>query len=271
MIRKLVVAAVVVIIGVVLLRKTWVGHQVETWWHDTREAMESRIPPEKRIKELRREIGKIDGEVKKAVNGLIKMEVSRNELRDDVAKLEETKTRRMSEVEAMKTALEAGNNQVVYQKHTYRPAAFQDKLDHAVAALKTTKQTLRVRQQALQNKEESLATLDRRINRMKEKKLELAALADRLDTKLEELRLKQLENNVAIDDSKVSECEALYAKIKRGLEEEELKAEKYAHYGLTTPVTAPEKERKPVAESIKEAQKALEEDDAKAPAVVDKK
>jgi chromosome segregation ATPase len=271
MCRKLLVAAVVVIVGVVLLRKTWVGHQVETWWQDTREAMESRIPPEKRIKELRREIGKIDGEVKKAVNGLIKMEVSRNELRDEVAKLEKIKADRMSEVEAMKTALEGANHQVVYQKVTYRPATFQRKLDQGVAALKSTKETLRVRQQALQNKEESLAALDRRITRMKEKQGELVALADKLETKLEELRLKQLENNVQIDDSKVSECEALYAKIKRGLEEEELKAEKYAHYGLTPVLNSPEKDSKPVAESLKEAQKVLEDDDAKAPAVVDKK
>jgi chromosome segregation ATPase len=271
MCRKLFVAAAVVLVGVILLRKTWVGTTVQTWWNEAREAAESRVPPEARIKELRREIGKIDGEVKKAVNSLVKMEVARNELRDEVARLEKQKTAQMSEVEAMKAALEVGNNTVSYQKKTYRPTVFQDKLDHAVAKLKTSKDTLRIRQQALQSKEESLGTLDRRITRMREKKTELIALADKLETKLEELRLKQLENRIQVDDSKVSECEALYAKIKRGLEEEELKAEKYAQYGLTTTVTIPEKEHKPIAETLKNAREALEEDDVKTPAVAEKK
>jgi len=269
--RKLLVVAVIVVVGILVVRKTWIGSTVQAWWDDAREAAESRIPPEKRIKQLRQEIGKIDGEVKKAVNSLVKMEVARNELRDEVARLEKTKAARMSEVEAMTTALAGATNTVTYQKHTYRPPVFQDKLDQAVVQLKNTKDTLRLRQQALQSKEESLSTLDRRITRMREKKIELTALADKLETKLEELRLKQLENRIEVDDSKVSECEALYARIKRGLEEEELKAEKYAQYGLATTTSTPDKDRKPVAETLKNAKEALEDDDVKAPAIADKK
>jgi septal ring factor EnvC (AmiA/AmiB activator) len=271
MIRKLLVGAVILVVGILILRKTWVGNTVQAWWDEAREEAESKVPPEQRIKQLRKEIGKIDGEVKKVVNSLIKMEVARNDLRDEVARLEKAKTARMSEVESMKTALEGAANTVIYQKQSYRPAVFQDKLDQAIAQLKTTKDTLRLRQQALQSKEESLSTLDRRISAMRGKKIELTALADKLETKLEELRLKQLENRIEVDDSKVSECEALYTKIKRGLEEEEMKAEKYSHYGLTTKVSAPDKDRKPVSETLKNAREALEDEDVKAPAVPDKK
>jgi len=243
---------------------------VQTWWNDARQAMEDRIPAERRIKQLRVEIGKIDGEVKKAVNGLIKLEVSRNELRDEIRQVEKQRDIHKDEVKAMTTAMESATAQVSFQNRTYRRETFQDKLDRAVQQLNTSKETLKSRQQALESKEESLATLDRRIGRMREKKLELTALADKLETKLEELRLKQLENRIDVDDSKVSECEALYTKIKRKLEEEELKAEKYAKYGLAPSAEATEKARKPVNESLKAAREALDEEDHKA-TVADKK
>jgi chromosome segregation ATPase len=286
--KKFWIAAVAVFLGIVVLKSdagekfwTWCREQSAAMEKRTREAREAREKkareireareakeaPEKRIKQLRGEINNIDGEVKKVVNHLIKMEVARNELRDEVRRLEKQRDAQKAEVKAMNDALEGATAQVTFHNRTYRPEVFQERLDRAVRQLNTTKATLKSRQAALQSKEDSLLTLDRRIQTMRDKKLELIALADKLETKIEELRLKQLENRVDVDDSQVAECEALYARIKRQLEEEELKAEKSAGYGLTPVVETPEKDRKPVAESLKSAREALEDDDAKAPVV----
>jgi hypothetical protein len=87
----------------------------------------------------------------------------------------------------------------------------------------------------------------------------LTTLVAKLETQLEMLRLKQVENGtVDVDDSQVSKCVELSENLKQQISKEEIRAKEYSRYGLTAGANTTEKEpQRSKAESIKAAREAL--------------
>jgi septal ring factor EnvC (AmiA/AmiB activator) len=263
MCKKVLVAAVAVILGVLLVTKTPAGDLVRGWWSDfcayckaEKQARDAKEPPEKRIEHLRGEIGKIRGEVLKTVDTLVKMKLDVEEQEAALRPLDNQRTAREKDLREMTAALEEAGTKVSFQNATFSKERFKAKVVEATEKLNVTTSTLESRRKALQSKKAAVDALDKQIRKMQEKEQELNALADRLEAKLQELHLKKLENSVAVDNSKVSECEELAKQIERMLKEEDLKADELVKYNLTN---APEKPREEPAKSDDDVLKAARE------------
>jgi hypothetical protein len=272
MCKKLLVATIAVVIGLVVVTKTPVGSLVHGWWSDftayckaEKQAREAKIPPEERIRQLRVEIGKIKGEVQKAVDNLVKMKLDVQDLESGLPPLEKRRNASETDLQAMTVALEAATNQVSFENRTYAKDSFKLKVIDATQRLNTAKATLEGRRKTVESKKIAVDALDKQIRKMQEKELELNVLADNLEAKVQELKLKQMENSVAVDNSKVSECEALAKQIERLLKEENLKAEEYVKWGLTNaPAETPREDVKTDEEVLKAAREALGRGESKA-------
>jgi len=262
MVKKLLIAVAAVVVGLVIVKKTDVGSLVQVWWKDAGGWCSRQVTPETRIKQLKLEIGKIDNDIRHATNSLVKQEVAYRELKGDVEGLKAVQDQREKEVRALADALEANSTKVVFNNQTYSPDVAQIRLQSLSLAFKTGRQTLTQKEANLKVKTEQLELADQRIKRIQSKKEELTTLVAQMEAQLENLRLKQVDRgSITVNDTQVSKCENLARNLKSMLAEEEIKAEKYARYGLLPSTTEPARETNASrAETIKAARAVLADD-----------
>ncbi len=259
MLKKLVIAAAAVVVGLVILKKTDLGSLMQVWWKDAGAWCSRQVPPETRIKQLKLEIGKIDNDIRAAVNSLVKQEVIFRDLDGDVKALKAVQETRKKDMYTLIEALESNSTRVSFHEQSYSPEVAQIKLESLKTAYENGKQTLKLKEQNLKVKVEQLELADQRIKKIQSKKEELTTLVAQMEAQLENLRLKQVDNSVPVNDTQVSKCETLARNLKSLLAEEEIKAEKLARYGLTpAPSTEPAKDTaRSRVESIKAAKAVL--------------
>lgn len=256
MCKKLCVLAVAIVAGLVVASKSSL---LQVWWKDTRTALEKQVPPETRIKQLRLEIDKIDQELRSAVSKLATQEVSCKTLGEETESLKKKLQSQRQDLVVMIEALDSESTVVNFQGSKMSADDLQAKLDRLRAEFETSKATLKNKEEILKHREEAITAAHQRISKIKEKKGELLSLVEKMETQLELLRLKQVENHIVVDDSQVSKCESLYQDIQRRLQEEDKKAELFAKYGLTsTKESSGKAERTSREESIKAAKALLD-------------
>jgi chromosome segregation ATPase len=240
------------------------GSDLAAWFQAQNQADEQaakdKEPPEKRIERLRGEIGKIRGEVVKSVDRLVKMKLDLEEAQAKVSPLEKNKTARQDDLEVATAALEKATTEVSVQNKE----KFKIRVIDATQKYNTAASTLDTYKKTVDSKRAAVEAFEKQIRTMQAREEQLNALADSLEAKLQELKLKQLENSVAVDNSKVSECEALAKQIERLLKEEERKTEAYKDFNLTNaPADTPREDVKSDEEVLKAAREALGRDKAK--------
>jgi len=261
MLKKLVIAAAAVVVGVVILKKTDLGSLMQVWWKDAMTCVKRQVPPETRIKQLKMEIGKIDEDIKTAVNNLVKQEVIHRDLKEQTEAVKGRLAVVKQNMAALIDVLEKDSTRVNFQGQDLSVESAQAKLDRLRADFAAAKENLKVKEQLLKSKGEQLDLAEQRIGKIKDKKTELTEQVARLESQLELLRLKQIDNRIEVNDSQVSKCEALHEDLKKMIMEEEIRAEKFARYGLSpaTQTTTKETQRSK-AESIKAAKAVLAEE-----------
>jgi len=263
MLKKLVIAAVAVAVGLVVLKKTDVGSLMQVWWKDASTCCARQVPPETRIKQLKMEIGKIDDDIKTAVNALIQQELAHRDLKRAVESLKAEQTARKADMKVLIDGLEKESTRGAFKNEDLSSDRAQVKLDSLRAQYEAGKEALKVREQLLKSKTEQLELVEQRITKIKDKKGELTDMVAKMESQLELVRMKQLDSRaIDVDNSQVSKCEALHENLRKLIAEEELKAEKYAKYGLTpaAPETAVKEQRSTRADTLKAARAALAEE-----------
>jgi len=263
MLKKLLIAAAAVVVGLVIVKKTDLGSLAQVWWKDAGGWCSRQVAPETRIKQLKLEIAKIDTDIRSATNSLIKQEVAYRELKGDVEGLKTVQEQRKKEMVALMEALESNTTKVVFQNQSYSPDVALIRLDSLKRAFETGKETLKQKEENLKFKTGQLEVADQRIKRIQSKKEELTTLVAQLESQLENLRLKQVDRNITVNDTQVSKCENLARNLKTMLAEEEIKVEKYARYGLLPTDPQSTKENRVTREETIKAARAVLADDEK--------
>jgi chromosome segregation ATPase len=261
MCKKLLIAGAAVVVGLVLLRVTTVGSLLHVWWNDASRFVERQVPPETRLKQLQLEVNKIDTDIKGAVKNLVRLEVERDDLVKSIDFLKAKQDKSKKDMRALVEGLEQGNTLVSVGSQTLSSEVAQIRLDGLRNEYEIRKETLRNKEDLLKSKQDALVLADQRISKIQEKKAELTALVASMEAKLEQLRVRQINNNIEINDSQVSKCEALADSLRKELAEQEKIAEKFARYGIdATEPSAPVKTSNSKAESIKAAKALLADD-----------
>jgi chromosome segregation ATPase len=262
MVKKLLIAAAAVVVGLVIVKKTDLGSLAQVWWKDAMSCCSRQVAPETRIKQLKMEIGKIDNDIRNATNSLVKQEVAYRELKGDVDGLKTVQDQRKKEMLTLIEGLEGHGTKVVFNNQTYSQDVAQIRLGGLKVAFETGSQTLKQKEANLKVKTEQLEVADQRIKRIQSKKEELTTLVAQLEAQLENLRLKQVDRSIPVNDTQVSKCENLARNLKSMLAEEEIRIEKYNRYGLLPSSQEPAKETHTSrAETIKAARAALADDE----------
>jgi len=261
MLKKLVIAAAAVVVGLGIIRFTKVGREVgslvELWWNKTGDAVKNQVPPETRIEQLEMEIAKISKDVKAAVCKRADLKADYLMLKDEVDAQKTVQTQRKKDLLTLADVLEQGSNEVSFKGLTFSSKTGQQKLDSLKSAFETGEQTLKSRSDLLAAKAQRLELAEQHILKIQQKQTELTNLVDQLKIQLASIRMRQMENNaVDFDESQVSKCVALQQDLKRMLLKEEALAEEKARFGLTQPAVTPTRNDASLADTIKAARAA---------------
>jgi chromosome segregation ATPase len=261
MCKKLLVAAVAIVVGLSVVKHTQLGSLLQVWWHDAKATVERQVSPEVKIKQLVVEINKIDKDIKHNLSKLASREVECQGLEESVADLRSKQAQMRDDIARMEKLLDSGTHRVSFQGIAYETPEFTRKLDLAVNIYNHRKDDLKNKEQVLEQKRRTLEEAHRRISTMRDKKEELRLIVARLETQLEAVKLRQMESRIVdLDDSQVTRCEQLAAEIKEQLKKAEVEATLQAKYGYLTPSPALDGDQKSKAEVLKAARQALKED-----------
>jgi chromosome segregation ATPase len=261
MCKKLVLAAVAILVGTAVVKHTSIGSLAQVWWRDAKQAVERQVPPEVQIKQLGVEVGKIDADIKRNLSKLAQQEVETQKLDDDVASLKESQATLKAEIAAMTKGLENNTEKVSINGRNIRFTSLTRQLDNSVAKYERNKAEVKSKEKLLASKREALEAAHARIAEMSTQKELLRDTVANLETRLQLARLNATRNHstVEFDDSQVARCNQLANEISERLAVGEKEMELNAKYGYGVAQPKPE-ESKPTAEVLKAAKKALQDD-----------
>jgi len=259
MCRKIAIAVGAVMLGLVILYYTPVASLVKVAWNDTTSWLDSQVPVETRIKQLKLKADQLDGEIKANCDKLAKMEMEIRGLEQQVASLKTDQSKRKAEITAKAEQLRSANEKVSLRDKT----KLTNELDVAVSAYEVKDIKIKSLQDMIVAKRETLDAAQKKVADMRDLKDQLYLTIAKLETRKELVDIKTQQSQIQVSDSLMSECNALAKKIDDQLTERELQVENYKKFGVAgdngTVIT--EKEAKPAKDVLLRVNKILADDD----------
>jgi len=261
MCKKLLVAAVALVVGLSVVKHTSLGSLFQVWWKDARASVESKIPIETEIRQLGIEIDRIERDLKKNVSALALDETECQGLEEQVVALRTKQAQVKENIAAMEKLLDKPQTERISFNHvTYRPYELTRKLDAAVSEYNGRKADLQAKERLLDGKKRKLEAKFQLISAWRDKRDQLRVTAAQLETDVQMLRLEQMEAKVEFDESQVGKCNERVANIKKRLNQAKAEIKYAAKLGLGTDLGV-EREPKTTEEVLKSARQALQDDD----------
>jgi peptidoglycan hydrolase CwlO-like protein len=261
MLKKLLIAAVAVLAGVVVIGKVTKVNPL-AFLKDCCHSAQNLVPPEVRLKQLNHEIDNIDKDVQKNLSRLARMEVEVKMFEEQLDGKRDRQAKLRADIRDMQKSLEKSTQNVVYRGHKVESSRLTNQLDMAVVEFTSLKEQVKTQEQLLTDKKRSLEVAHNRITAMKNEKEKLRLLATKLATHLDMVKLKQVQSDeIAFDDSAISNAREIAKDVEVQLRvaEENMKLKARYGYAEQTPV---EKEGKSTDEVLKSARQALQDEEA---------
>jgi predicted nucleic acid-binding Zn-ribbon protein len=258
MLKKLIIAAVAVIAGLVVLNQSSL---VKTYWSKFCHSAKRMVPPERRLEQLNIEIANIDKDIKKNLSRLAAMEVEANMFEDRLNEARKEQAHVRADITDMRKALEAGGEKVVFRTSPISASRLTDRLEIAVTKFTGLKERIKAQEKILKNKRHTIEVAHKRISDMKDAQEKLRNTSSELENHLEMVRLKQVQNqDLTIDDSgALSKAIDIAKDVEIQLRTAEKEMELQAQFGYADKVPE-EKPSRNREEVLKSARQALEED-----------
>lgn len=249
MLKKLLIAAVAVMVGLVVLRKTELGSLMRVWWKKATVCARNKVPIETEIESLREQISQLDRSTKEHFSAYAEEAVAVDNLEANVKTLQAKLEEQERSILTMRKDLKSDTATISYGDNTYSRDEVTRQLKHdweqyqrGLVHLKARKEALKARKQALQlTKEQSEA--------MKEARSELVAQLDQLEAELKTVRLAQTRSHTPLDDSDLSQIKDGVSRVRDRIRVEQKKLE-FAGETTRGPIRVHQKSTKNLLEEI---------------------
>jgi len=261
MLKKLLIAAAAVVVGLMIVKYTTVGRLGRVAWKDLGGWFAKQVPLETRIKELKLLAGEMDGPINKARARLVELELEKKKL---AVRRDELKTRletRKKDLQALVEGLQKNNSQVEFKNDSLSREEAKIKLQTLTTLVQNDKETLETLDLSYSRKCEQVGFADQRMSHLISEKTKLASVAEQLEAQVEYLRVKQLDGQNEETDKLVREARELTSYIKDEITRHEIAGQVDARHGLTK--DSPVGKQQPSEEETINAAKAVLSKDEK--------
>lgn len=225
MLKKLLIAAVAVLVGVVVLRKTEAGNLMRVWWKNAMTCARNKVPIETEIESLREQITRLDQNTKEHFSAYAEEAVAVDNLAASVKELQAQLERQERSILTMRKDLKSDTQTIAYGDNTYTRAEVTRQLKHDWEQYQQGLANLKARKQALKARKETLRLSHEQFEAMQDARKDLVAQLDQLEAELKTVRLAQARSKTPTDDSELSQLKEGVARIRDRIHVEQKKLE----------------------------------------------
>jgi peptidoglycan hydrolase CwlO-like protein len=203
MCKKLLIAAVAVVVGLVAIRGTRLAGILRVKWNNATTWAKNQVKPETELERLRADLRDLARKDDQHFDLVAQQEVKVEKLERKVAALRGNVTRTEANLRTLRRNLKDGTVEVVFLEGVrYTRDEAQQKLRLDFITFQSQEEQLKTEQERLKAFKETLAANKRKLRNLSVARREMEAELNRLETTLARERAAQIEqNNLALDDS----------------------------------------------------------------------
>lgn len=218
MLRKLlIIAAIGVAAGFALKNTRMFGYAKEEV-ASVGDWINSKVPTERKIKQLRKEIGTLDREIDRASDELAKEIVEVDYLTTDIAREAMALANEEKKILAAGEMIRSATERVNYGPYNVPVDEAKALLADDVKRLVSRKATLATMQETLAARERIKDALQKQVEGIKRQKRELAVAVDHLEADYKRLQLQQIESKYQFDDTKLAAVKQSLKELQKDIE-----------------------------------------------------
>jgi chromosome segregation ATPase len=197
MCKKVLIAALAVVVGLAVVKGTWLGSHLRLRCSNVRTWMEDRVAPEQEIARLRMELVNLAREDEKHYDKVARMVIDVENRETELAKVRTNLSRQEVRIRKLKNELGDGVDFVVFEGSRYTRAD----LRNSAIAFKNAEDNLKSREANLEARKRHLTLERKKLSELSTKRAEMATELQKLETALAEERQAQAASESTIDDS----------------------------------------------------------------------
>jgi len=216
--KKILLVAVIVAGVVFAVKGASVIGTLKREYENAKSAIKGDKSEEDQIKELRKEVDKLDKDIDRAKDNLAKEIVEVRDLSKQSTKLRAEVTGEEKRVLAFGEDLKTTEGQIAYGREMLSIPDAKDRLKSDVSLLVRKKNTLATMEKTLSHRERSKDILEKQLAELANQKQSLKSEIDAIEVEYQNIKLQQMENKYQKDDSRLSNIKQNLDKMRKDLE-----------------------------------------------------
>lgn len=212
MLKKLVIACLAVMVGLFVLKRTELGSYIRVWWKKAGEGVCKQVPIETEIERLRDDLSRLGNDTRSHFDAIAEEEVAIEKLEKEVKAMHASLERKERNIRTMRDDLKTSDAEfITYGDTPYKRRDVEKQLKRDWASYQRSENELKIKEQLLDAKKDSLNAAKEQLQAMQDTRAELAQKLETLEAELRSVRVAQTRSKFHIDDSGLS-------RVKEGVE-----------------------------------------------------
>ncbi len=220
MLKKVAIVGAAGLLTAAVLTQTKVGHYVSHQFHRADNYLESKIPPEEELRQIKEEVAALDKDIDKACGSVAEERYEAKALKGEIeAKRNQVESSRAVVEARGKMMREASNGKLV--KWDSRSISYDRAKDLLHAQVKSHKAlvnelTALEKRQSVRERTRDLA--EQHLQALKTQKAELETAVTELDSDIKVAKIEQVESKYQNDGTRMAEVKERLAKLRKRIE-----------------------------------------------------
>jgi len=215
MLKKLVIAAIAVVVGLTVVKKTEVGSLMGVWWKNAKACARKQVPVETEIERLRYELDRSGEDGKTYISQIAEQTVAVNNLREEVKAAEKTLAQKKDNIRALADDLKASEGDTVkVGDTTYGKPRVKSQLARDLEMFKVAKKQLESKHKELQARQDRLAAAKEQWSALQDERENLKVELAKLEADIQAVRVTQTQSKFQVDDGELARIKEGVARVR---------------------------------------------------------
>jgi len=213
MCKKLGVTALVLVAALFVLHKLDLDKYGKAWLSHRKADIKDAIPPESKIEVLREQIAELTPELNKQRSKIAKDSTEIDILKEDIAKAKANLKEREEKLTLLRDALKSDSGFVTTEGEKLPKEKVEAVFSRKFAEFQAAEAAVKAKEELLGRRKEKLEVALGHLRTMESKQKEWQSKVELMDIELAKLREAQMQNNLAMDDSKFSDVQKMFDEV----------------------------------------------------------
>jgi len=231
MIKKLLVLGLIVVAGVWVFKKTNVTSYASTLWSNGVSCISSQVPREFEIDRVRREISRLDGDIRNHLGPIAEKMAQIKKLDRDIQSARVNLKEQREHLLALTKSVDTGEQLIVADGEELTLEQGKNRLAREFGIFKRGETHLKSQERLLEAQRKNLGSTHEQLSKMMEQKREFEIRLAQLEAQEAELKLARITTPLRVDDSRFADIRRTLDSIEQGQEVDQAELQLLQQYG----------------------------------------